>query len=133
GTSNTEAALAAAPAMADARKNVFGLSRSANPKTALKSVPTTNPSATLLDSAAACPPPIPNSALSTGTTAEAENHSDIASTSHTTRMPRLPALAAVQHRERAGSTVVRRIKAPGLLSQMNAIFVVDCAKRNPAR
>lgn len=51
--------------------------------------------ATLLDSAAACPPLIPNSALRTGTTADAENHSDIVNTSHAARTLRLPALESV--------------------------------------
>ena len=58
GATKMAAALAAAPMSAVPAKKCRDSSRSARPSMALASVPATKPNATLLDSAAACAPPI---------------------------------------------------------------------------
>src|SRR5262245_56916869 len=86
GANATDAALAAAPNIAAEQKNLRGSRRSAKPSSALARVPATKPSATPLDNAADCTPLKANCAFNTGTTDAAENHNDIARTSHNSRI-----------------------------------------------
>jgi len=76
-------ALAPAAISAETMKKRRASSRSANPRKALPRVPATKPACTLLVSRPARAPKMPNSAVSDGTTAVAENHSAIAANSQT--------------------------------------------------
>lgn len=72
----------AAAISAETMKNLRGSKRSASPRTALVKVPATKPAETLLDIREAWRSLRPYSSRREGRTAEAENHSVIASTSH---------------------------------------------------
>ena len=72
--------LAAAPIRAETMNRRRGSNRSAIPKPALTMVPTTNPSCTALVNKDAVAASSPALRRRSGTTAEAENHSAMAST-----------------------------------------------------
>src|SRR4029079_8896974 len=80
GSTTSSPVLASAPTKADSANSRRGSPRSGSPSTALATQPTTNPSWTALVSAACVNAVRWNSTVSAGSTAEAENHSDIAAT-----------------------------------------------------
>src|SRR5689334_2892137 len=82
GSISRNAALAIAPTSAEAAKSRRGSSRSARPSRALTMQPTTKPTCTALVRAACMNAERRNSVTSAGSTAEAENQSDIAATWH---------------------------------------------------
>ena len=120
GSNSRIAALAAEAQTAEARKNRLGSSRSARPRTALVRVPTTKPACTLLVSADAWPPSSPNSAISDGITAVAENHSENAQMPQKprrrreTRLDRIYSLYHARRRSASATAPGNRIKiTPG--------------------
>src|SRR4029078_9283480 len=80
GSTTSSPVLASAPTKADSANSRRGSPRSGRPVTALATQPPTNPSWTALVSAACVNAVRWNSTVSAGSTAEAENHSDIAAT-----------------------------------------------------
>ena len=95
GETNKMAALAVAATRVETMKKRRASIRSAKPRTALVRVPATNPACTVLVKREAWVGVNANSAAIEGTTAEAENQSAMAATSHDARIARDTAFVSI--------------------------------------